>query len=45
MHSAYKGQKKALDILQLELQMVVIQDLVVGNSTMSCGKAGSVLNC
>jgi hypothetical protein len=42
-YSAHKGQKRALDSSQLELQMVVIHDLVVGNSTRSCGKAGSVL--
>jgi hypothetical protein len=39
MHYAHRGQKRALDILQLELQMIVSHHVGVGNHTQDFGKS------
>ena len=40
----YPGQKKTLDPLKLELQMVVSHHVGAENRTSSSGRAASVLN-
>lgn len=45
MSGACEGQKRALDILKLELQMFVNHYVYAGNETQVLGKSTSAINC
>lgn len=45
MCSAHRGQKRASDLLKLQLEMVVTYHVVLGIEPRDSGKAASALSC